>query len=456
MKFTKSHKIDEEKILKHKRSLSTSKKDEFIEGQIQELLRLGFDEETLREQLEEVGVSTISKMPEDVEAFYRNGEMFFLRKDIGSKKNREKRLRTHETIHGILGTYSPEILDGAYGIEEGVAENITEILYGDPQVYASIKDKVNFYLSHEVGYPYDVCIVRQLEYILGKSSVDIASKGDRSFLQEIKNKFGVKTYKYIIETTNSLSKTEINDKEKIDELKQLQKVLLTHTFDKEFEKVTSLKSAEKYLERLRGFERTRAAILGDMSFKTYYMGKLNQISELLTEKGTEKEKIQELLEKYKYLGWTINPEETEEEKSKRIKSNLKAYLVNTTKYKEQITLDFIQSLEVRYYLRNGVECQVILKKGIPFGGIIRNTVDGSAIIYKVNGNIIDVIPVPKKKKITMTFNPKILTGEVEGFSSIDLSGDMKDFTKDVLTEVIEKQLMEKMKNLRKSQESEGR
>ena len=239
-------------------------------------------------------------------------------------------------------------------------------------------------------------------------------------------------------------------------MKQLQKVLLTRTFDKEFEKVDTLKSAEKYLERLRGFERTRAAILGDMSFKTYYMEKLNQISELLTEKGIEKEKVQELLEKYKYLGWTINPEETEEEKSKRIKSNLKAYLVNTTKYKEQITLDFIQSLEVRYYLKNGVECQVILRKGIPFGGIIRNTVDGSAIIYKVNGNIIDVIPVPKKKKITMTLNPKILTGEVEGFSSIDLSGDMKDFTKDVLTEVIEKQLMEKMKNSRKSQESDGR
>ena len=56
----------------------------------------------------------------------------------------------------------------------------------------------------------------------------------------------------------------------------------------------------------------------------------------------------------------------------------------------------------------------------------------------------------------MTLNPKILTGEVEGFSSIDLSGDMKDFTKDVLTEVIEKQLMEKMKNSRKSQESDGR
>ena len=444
--------LDQEEIIRNKKPLSQSQKRAFIEEQINELSRLdGFNEQIIRKQLRDVGINIIPSMPEKVRAFYRDGEMYFLRKDVYSHDLTKKRLRTHECVHGIIGKNKPKSFRNLYGIEEGIAENVTEVLYGDNGI-SNIDDIVRFHLSENCEYCYNVSIIRQLEYILGKNTIDIITKGDYSFFKELRTKFGDKTYKDIVDKCNLLSEINGEDKEKVEILKHLQRTLLTHAFDAEFSKVSSAESAEIFLNRLREFERIRAAISEDSSFKTYYMEKLHQIEKLLLGLGIDKEKVQKFLEEHQYTGWTIKPEETDKQRAERIEKNLKRYLIYNIKYKELVTEKFIRSLEVRYYLKNGIECQIILRGGIPFGGIIRNTADANVITYKMVGSKVILDAKTNEKYGEVTFDSEILKGTAEGFVRIDLPGDKREFTEEVLTEIILRRIMKAKESKRKSAE----
>ena len=94
-------------------------------------------------------------------------------------------------------------------------------------------------------------------------------------------------------------------------LMETQNLLMEEVFEQDFEKVENLESAKKFFEKLRGYETVITKVASedrktcelniDNSYKDFYQKKLQEMAQVLEERGVDKAIIEkELLEEYKY------------------------------------------------------------------------------------------------------------------------------------------------------------
>ena len=175
--------------------LSRSKRKQFIEEQIDKLKGFEeFDEAVFRKKLARVNIFAIPKLMFNIQvckAFYNCmfNSMFFQKNDVDLLNNDGKRTRLHETIHACTGPLKTDLLCkfGYRGLIEGAIENLVEKIYGTGKRVFFLP-RCNYNLSPECAYQPLVSVIRQIEFITGKSSTDFALNGNTEIFKEFSNK----------------------------------------------------------------------------------------------------------------------------------------------------------------------------------------------------------------------------------------------------------------------------
>lgn len=261
------------------------------------------------------------KMPFRTRAFYNinNDAMYFEEGDITGDNIDNKRTRLHETIHAIIGPIKSKLINTIVGrgLKEGATESLVESLYGDSEKNFSIFSYKKFNLSDDCAYKSLVSVIRQIEFLTGKSSTDFALNGNIQIFKDFSQKYGKDLFRYIKCKTKRLANLKLKEKDVDRIFIKLQETILTEVFNKEFESVTDLETAEQYMLRLSQFEGTRALYRGDESFVKYYHEKMTRIIKMLDRQGTSKEEIESFKQKHKYKGWIASLNESPEVALKR-------------------------------------------------------------------------------------------------------------------------------------------
>ncbi len=198
---------------------------------------------------------------------------------------------------------------------EGATENIVEKLYGEKY---STDSEMRFNFSNMASYPYQVSMIRQMEYALGMDADESILYGKMDFFNKFSEKYGKDALRVISHRANRLLPTEKartqfkTGKEEIEYFEETQNIILHSVFDREFERLNSTQDIERYFSKLQGFETTRGKKMweNDISFQSYYNEKLKLIQEKLIQKGYGENYVKLILEKHKYQKQKFNPFKT--------------------------------------------------------------------------------------------------------------------------------------------------
>ena len=274
-------------------------------------------------------------------------DSFYLQKN----NNETKRTMFHEFIHGMtqkqICLYNILHMDG---LMEGETESLVEDVLGDQNRSSycnvgipgiSVYLQANFSPKVTRSYFTHVSIVRQMEYLLGKKSYDSILNGNMQFEKDFAQKYGKSLLRYLAKGTTEL---KFFRREKIiDEFKKfsnMQNVLLKKAFDRDFSEVKDIESAQKFFQKLRGFETERCRfavsdgnVSEDLSFQNYYYSKYEETIKNLSKLGIDKNEIQEGLKEYKYKKQKFKSYRSEEELQEDFKTQIKNF--SYQKYKEE-------------------------------------------------------------------------------------------------------------------------
>jgi hypothetical protein len=232
-----------------------------------------------------------------VAAFYHPGSDSILIPNIEDYEN-----IFHESVHALGGK---RMYENMFKIGTGFIEGGTQLA----TLKSIKKTRLSSYMYGEYfnfksnSYNYEIAIMWQLEYLLGKSSIDSITSGDTKFFKEFIDKYGMNIFLYARHTTNKINAFQrrmIQNYNPKKLLFELQDKLLTHCFDKDFTQIKSLEDATRYLNRLNNFGGRRVRTRTDSFLEEYYNKKLIQVKEHLLKLGIEEGIIDEMINNHQY------------------------------------------------------------------------------------------------------------------------------------------------------------
>lgn len=382
-------KISYRKTFEH---LDKEKQTEIKEEQIKnfedivEKFGLNLNENKLNNIISNVKIFSTKSLRFGWSGLYRAVDRNIIYKEnhVDGKDAISKRVRLHEFIHALTKNVLLYNTSFARGLLEGETENLVEDFFDDNtsskiyKIYDGNKATVfHFNFSKNCTYEPLVAIVKQMEYALGKKSHQSVLDGKMDFEKEFAQKYGNKLLILMAFRTRRLC----SDVYKMGEyLKKTQNILLETVFDKDFEEIENLDDAEKYFEKLKGFELNMVRISDvdhiketetkDLSYQNYYNRKLEEIKKLLHFKGLPDEDIEKFLNQYAYQKQEFNPIHTKEQENEIIKKEIVRGLAS-----QMINENKIISLQdctfTRFKIPNGYSGIVFMHKD----GYIQNRVN---------------------------------------------------------------------------------
>ena len=177
-------------------------------------------------------------------------------------------------------------------------------LYSEKKAMA----RLNFDATH---YTFSVCLLRQLEKILGRKSYEKDFISSRNFSEEFIKKYGMNLYTFIVARMETL---DTNTDEAFLKgtpfyLEDTQNIIMKETFRQDFERMKTIDDAKEMLTRLRGLELERVDIYADdghgavknyNQYESFYNRLYKKIGHRLLKLGYSKEEINNSLEDFKY------------------------------------------------------------------------------------------------------------------------------------------------------------
>ena len=298
-------------------------------------------------------------------AFYHpaTNSMFFNKSDLNMEKSiSSKRICLHEIIHAITGAISmfSKYMNKS-GLIEGATENIVEKLYGKKT--SQLQYEIIFNFSQETMYPYQVSLIRQMEYVLQTECDESILNGDNKFFDEFAEKYGKDTLRFLQHRANRLLHPE-RLKNEVEYFIETQDVILEAIFDKDFEGIEQLDDAKSYFKRLQSFELVRGKIQGETTFREFYEEKLRLVKQKLLEKEFSEENIQMLLDECQYQEMMFYPINTEEEKYNNYKRLAVTYVADEIGNNQNVS-EQINDFQFLIAKKEGTEYFVITRGGEP-------------------------------------------------------------------------------------------
>ena len=265
--------------------------------------------------------------------FYRKNEIAFNDKDYLREDYVGSCLRFHEFIHYIQEKLQHkkekimEVLNEAQ--TESLAKKVYDIQKSSLLYFTTSKRKsiaiINF--PGNDTYMLPVCLLRQMEAIMGRKSYEKNFYNAKEFSQEFIKRYGSELYTFLIIRMNLLeysggTNNDFFKQNKQYYLSETQDKLMKEAFRQDFERLTTIDDAVDMLKRLRLLENNRADIyvVGNERkiksinhYKTYYENLYSRIGHKLLKKGYTKEEITSALEAYAYQKQEFSPLVLEED-----------------------------------------------------------------------------------------------------------------------------------------------
>lgn len=190
------------------------------------------------------------------------------------------------------------------GILEGATELIANRVTGIENK-SCIENGIIFNMPRKVLNKYQVAIVNQMEYLVGKELLEkMILTGSKDFIASFCIKYGVQTYIYVRE------KIAIRKDMKIGDFFDAQKVIIENCFDTKFKIATTLKEKFKVLKELKEFEKYTVRASDNKFFEEYYNQKYNELFEKYKKHKYNTKELEEL--KYIPYEFYIQEKETKE------------------------------------------------------------------------------------------------------------------------------------------------
>lgn len=240
----------------------------------------------------------------------------FDRNQITSNSPYARSARFHECIHYIqdmLSNGKEEITDDVFleaqvenlSIERCLPNMARAVTYKE-----TAKPMLAVYNCPVDCYKYALCILRQMEAIMGRKSYDKDFASTKEFPHEFIKKYGKELYTYIFVRANSLEYeiSEDLNKNRGSYLSETQDKLMKEAFRQDVSRMKTIEDAKDILTRLRELEKQRIIIyikddekiseLGD--YVGYYNKTYKTIGQKLLSLGYSREEIITELEPLKY------------------------------------------------------------------------------------------------------------------------------------------------------------
>lgn len=199
-------------------------------------------------------------------------------------------------------------------------------------------------------YKYAVCLLRQMEAIMGRRSYDKDFASTREFPHEFIQRYGKELYTYVTIRMNALEYEKDDDliKNRLYYLSETQDKLMKEAFRQDISRMHTLQDAKDILTRLRALELQRAEIhvressgeakqLGD--FAQYYDRTYKRIGHKLLKLGYSQEEIIQELESLKYEKQQFYPVISEEAFVSRLRKNIEKTMLNDFQAEQGIFFD---------------------------------------------------------------------------------------------------------------------
>ena len=256
--------------------------------------------------------------------------IFFNDLDIANEEHSGKALRFHEFIHYIQDELQKEnspkimrIMDEAQ--TESLAQRMFEnnqssvVEYGEDRT--NRKTLIHYNFPQDTAYRFPVCILRQMETIMGKRTYESSFVNRKKFSEEFINKYGKELYTFLIIRMTVLEYSADSKKNNVAKNKQFylsdtQDKLMKEVFRQDFNRMKTIEDATNLLQRLRELETSRANIYIEGNnhdvkslnkYKEYYTKLYSRIAHKLLERGYSKEDINLALEQYAYKKQEYGP-----------------------------------------------------------------------------------------------------------------------------------------------------
>ena len=304
--------------LKNVKKFDKDERKKIIDEQLEKLKEIDepLDHELIKRRTSKLEIASAEFNIKDTRAFYHpaNNSIYLDDKDINNNRIDSKMTRLHEFIHAVSFSTSTNPLKFPTGLLEGQTESIVTKLYSDKK--SGICNGI--WYNHQLSsYDQQLCIIRQMECALCKKSYKSTLEGNLDFYNEFIEKYGLDIFLYISHrATRMIKEDKIKDIKKY--LSDTQNLLLKRVFDKDFEGVNSIETADKYLEKLKAMGYERAKVKNENTYELYYNEKLEQTRQKLLQLGCEEKDIDNLVDNYKYEEPKFFPMETKEESIKRL------------------------------------------------------------------------------------------------------------------------------------------
>lgn len=338
IEYKSSYKDISPEILK---AIREEQKENF--RKIQQRFELDINLEEIERRIDEIPVTTYENDYEGSSGYYNplNDSIHLKQEITHSQKKLAKKTILHEYIHAMTGI---RCLGYERGLIEGQTENLASDFFDEGKsCYESGDAEYQRNFDETTSYPESVTIVKQMEYVLGMNSYESILKGDLSFENKFKEKYGDEIFTRLAKKTNLMIK--MSKEKNIDFIKfvtetqntiyeylqEIQNELLEVVFDKDFQDIKNREDAEEYFEKLKGFETVRqrkftkknisksdlsadkfanlsnSTTIEDPFFEEYYLEKLQRAKDMLISKGEEESTINLFLDQYKYERQSFKP-----------------------------------------------------------------------------------------------------------------------------------------------------
>lgn len=293
--YKKQNRINSETLKKLKiYQLTEKEKENFYQRTVEELARTfeDIDKEKILTRLRKKGEIFVVEKEQKINKKGANGLYDTTSNDIYLKVKEFNDVSFHELIHKISGTIA-----GATMRKRGFWEAGTELIVQKTRSGAKkLIDPIEFVNG---AYPYNVILLQQMEYIMGKSSHLSILNGDFEFLKEFKEKYGTKATYTISHIMNRLLNNKMPLEKKYKYFLKAQNIMLEKCFDRKMKEIYNVKSAEKYLKNIQEFEKIMVIPLTHEFYQKYYSEKIERIVEILKSNGENEEEIKHFIVNYK-------------------------------------------------------------------------------------------------------------------------------------------------------------
>jgi hypothetical protein len=267
----------------------------------------------------------------------------FNENELATNSREAKSSRFHEFIHYIqdmlteekesnLDDIMSEAQAESLAVERSFPKMSRAVLYKETR-----KPSLAIFNFRADTYKYAVCLLRQMEIIMGRKSYDKKFASTREFPHEFIKKYGKDLYTFMTIRMNVLEYEKDDDlvKNRLYYLSETQDKLMKEAFRQDISKMHTIEDAKDILTRLRSLETQRAKInvkdnneeitqLGD--YVQYYDRTYKRIGQKLLKLGYSQEEIIHELESLKYEKQEFYPlalKESNTMRKRRIRPNRK-------------------------------------------------------------------------------------------------------------------------------------